>query len=118
MVSVRNARYTLAHWIAVGSHLGLIAFAMAWISYLSNTPEERISLLLVLFVGPLLLTLRGVLRAHDRTLLYSSLIGLWYVLHGGIVWWTQAPLAAWGLLELSLALGHILSASYTIRWQT
>jgi uncharacterized membrane protein len=99
------------------THLGLIVFAMAWVIQLSDTPIERISLYIVLFVGPLVLTLRGVLHARTKTLVYSSLIGLWYLLHGGVLWWTDVQHTYWGLLEMSLALGHILSSSLYNRWQ-
>ncbi|MEM6406466.1 MAG: DUF2069 domain-containing protein [Pseudomonadota bacterium] len=100
---------------ASGSLLGLIAFSMAWVIVISATPTARISLWLILFTGPWLLVLRGVLRARANVLLYSSLLALVYLLHGGVVWWTDPIRSGWGLLEMLLALGHIISAGLTIR---
>lgn len=100
---------------ASGSLLGLIVFGMAWIITLSDTPAARISLWLILFTGPWLLVLRGVLRTRPDSLLYSSLLALVYLLHGGVVWWTDPIRSGWGLLEMGLALGHIVSAGLTIR---
>ena len=100
---------------ASGSLLGLIVFSMAWVIVLSDTAATRISLWLILFVGPWLLVLRGVLRTQSDTLLYSSLLALIYLLHGGVIWWTDPIRSGWGLLEMVPALGHIVSAGLTIR---
>jgi uncharacterized membrane protein len=108
-----SARFTAL--CASGSLLGLIAFGMAWVMVLSDTPAARISLWLILFVGPWLLVLRGVLRTRPATLLYSSLLALVYLLHGGVIWWTDPIRSGWGLLEMALALGHIFSAGLAIR---
>lgn len=97
------------------SLLGLITFGMIWVIVLSDTPATRISLWLIVFVGPWLLMLRGVLQVRPNTLLYSSLLALVYLLHGGVIWWTDPVRSGWGLLEMGLALGHIVSAGLTIR---
>ena len=107
----------LVQWLSSVSHLGLIAFAMAWVIQLSGTSVERISLWLVLFVGPLLVMLPSVLRSRTNSLVYSSLIALFYLLHGGVVWWSEADVYGWGLLEMTLALGHIISSGFYNRWQ-
>lgn len=107
----------IAQWLSSLTYIGLIVFAMAWVIQLSATPVERVSLWLILFVGPLLVTLRGVLRSRNATLVYSSLIALVYLLHGGVEWWAEAGLFSWGLLEMTLALGHIVSSGLYNRWQ-
>lgn len=111
-------RLKIAQGLSSLSYIGLIAFAMAWVIQLSDTPVERISLWLILFVGPLFVTLRGVLRGRNSTLVYSSLIALVYLLHGGVEWWTGVGFFTWGLLEMVLALGHIISSGLHNRWQT
>lgn len=113
----RPLKIILARYLSLLSYLGLIAYAMGWAIQLSGTPTERISLALLLYVTPLLITLRGVLHGKGRGLIWSSLVSLLYMLHGGVVWWTEPYLQHWGLLEMSLALMHLLSSSFYIRWR-
>ena len=108
------------HWarsLSLASYFALLAFAVLWVFHFSATPETRISLMLLLFVAPLLIPLRGVLHARDKALIWSSLISLFYVLHGGTLWWAEPTQAHWGALEVGLAISHIISSSFFIRWR-
>jgi uncharacterized membrane protein len=106
-----------ARWLSLISYLGLIAWVMAWIVFLGNVPEDRISLWLLLFVPPLLVPLRGVLYGRDKALIWAALIGLAYAVHGGVVAWSD-PAQRWlGLIEAGLSLSYLVSASYFIRWR-
>jgi uncharacterized membrane protein len=110
-------KISLARGLSLASYFGLIVFAMAWAISLSGTPENRISILLLLFVTPLLIPLRGILYGREKTLVWGSLISLIYLVHGGTQWWGDGVLFSWGALELTLALLYILSSSYFIRWR-
>ncbi len=110
-------KVNLARALSLLSYLGLFTYMMWWVIDLSNTPAEHISLILLLYVSPLLITLYGVLHARDKGLIWSSLITLLYLVHGGLIWWTEPALQYWGLLELSLALIHLISSSFYIRWR-
>ena len=106
-----------ARWLSLISYLGLIAWVMAWIVFLGDVPQERISLWLLLFVPPLLVPLRGVLFGRDKAMIWAALIGLAYAVHGGVVAWSD-PAQRWlGLAEAGLSLSYLVSASYFIRWR-
>jgi uncharacterized membrane protein len=111
-VKIRAARL-----ISLASYLGLIAWVMAWILFLGEVAREHISLLLLLFVTPMLLPLRGVLAGRDKALIWGTLVGLPYLVHGGVVAWSDPGQRWLGLIEMGLSLAFLFSASYFIRWR-
>jgi len=106
-----------ARWLSLVSYLGLIAWVMAWIILLGDVAREHKSLWLLLFVSPLLLPLRGVLAGRDKALIWGTLVSLLYTVHGGMVAWAEPDNRWFGLIEVSLSLGYLISASYFIRWR-
>lgn len=110
-------RLKLARGLALGSYLGLIALVMAWIVFLGDLADRYISLYLVIFVGPLLIPLRGILATRDKPLVWGVLLTLPYAVHGGMEVWAGGDNQWLGVAELLLALGYLVSASYFIRWR-
>ena len=111
-MKIRTARA-----LSLVSYLGLIAWAMAWIILLGDVAREHVSLWLLLFAGPLLLPLRGVLAGRDKALIWGALVSLLYLVHGGTVAWSE-PTQRWlGMIEAGLSLIYLVSASYFIRWR-
>ncbi len=106
-----------ARLVSLASYLGLIALLMAWIILLGDVAREEISLRLLLFVAPLLLPLRGVLAGRDKALIWGALVGLLYLVHGGVVAWTDPEQRWLGLIEAGLSLVYLISASFFIRWR-
>ena len=106
-----------ARLVSLASYLGLIALLMAWIILLGDVAREEISLRLLLFVAPLLLPLRGVLAGRDKALIWGALVGLLYLVHGGVVAWTDPEQRWLGLIEAVLSLVYLISASFFIRWR-
>ena len=90
-------RVGAARAVSLAAYLGLIAWVMLWIVFLGEVAEQHISLWLLLFVPPLLLPLRGVLAGRDKALVWGTLVGLAYFVHGGVVAWSEPALAtgAW-----------------------
>lgn len=110
-------RTRAARALSLASYLGLIGWVMAWIVFLGGVARDHISIWLLLFVTPLLLPLRGVLAGHDKALIWAALVGLPYLVHGGVVAWSE-PARRWlGLVEAGLALGYLVSASLFVRWR-
>jgi uncharacterized membrane protein len=110
-------RIQITRWLALGSYLGLIGWLMLWIMALGDFAREHISLLLLLLVTPLLLPLRGVLAGRDKALVWGTLVSLIYLVHGGMIAWSD-PAQRWaGLIELTLSIVYLVSASYFVRWR-
>ena len=107
----------VARALSLACYLGLIGWVMAWIIFLGEVARAHISLSLLLFVTPLLLPLRGVLAGRDKALVWAALVSLMYVVHGGVVAWSEADQRWLGLIEAGLGLGYLVSASFFIRWR-
>jgi len=106
------------HILSLGSYIGLIAFGMLWAIELGELPRDQISITLLILVLPLLLPLRGILHARHKSLVWGMLVALLPILHGGVNLWAESwPKAAWGGLELAMAVSYIVFCSYYIRWR-
>lgn len=108
----------LARFISLGSYLGLITLCMLWAITLGELPRNQISITLLLLVLPLIIPLRGILHARHKSLVWGMLVALVPILHGGVTLWAENwPKAAWGGLELLLAVSYIVLGSFFIRWR-
>ena len=109
-------RVNVARWLSLGSYLGLIGFGMLWAIVLGDVPAAQISFTLMFF-APLLVPLRGILHARDKSIVWGALVSLIYLVHGGMLWWADPEHWPWGALELCLALLFMVSGSYFVRWR-
>ena len=100
--------------IALGAILGLIALCVAWELVLA--PLRPGGSWLVLKVLPLLLVLRGVLRADNYTLQWSTLLVWIYFTEGIVRAASDSGLSAQlALIELMLSIAYFLAAAFYLR---
>lgn len=102
------------------SYLLLIALTVAWETGLAA--KGPAGFWLTVKVLPLLVPLSGLSRGRLRAHVIASLITLLYLTEGLVLLWTERAAGfglssprPWALLEVLLALGFIVSASYTVR---
>jgi len=107
----------LTRWLALSSYVGLVIWVMAWIVFLGGLEERYISVYLLLFAGPLLIPLRGVLAARVKPMIWGALLALPYAVHGGAVVWAGGQDTWLGVVETALAILYVVSASYFVRWR-
>ena len=112
-----DTRTAWARRLSLAAYLGLIAWVMLWIVVLGNVAREHVSIWLLLFCGPLLLPLRGVLAGRDKTLIWGALVALPYPVHGGTVAWSDGDQRWLGLAELVFSLTYLVTASLFVRWR-
>ena len=99
---------------ALGTTLGLIALCVAWELVLS--PLRPGGSWLVLKVLPLLFVLRGVLKADNYTLQWSTLLVWLYFTEGVVRAATDSGLSAQlALVELMLSIAYFLCAAFYLR---
>ena len=99
---------------ALGATLGLIALCVAWELVLS--PLRPGGSWLVLKVLPLLFVLRGVLKADNYTLQWSTLLVWLYFTEGVVRAATDNGLSAQlALAELMLSIAYFLCAAFYLR---
>ena len=99
---------------ALGATLGLITLCVAWELVLS--PLRPGGSWLVLKVLPLLFVLRGVLKADNYTLQWSTLLVWLYFTEGVVRAATDNDLSAQlALVELMLSIAYFLCAAFYLR---
>ena len=106
----------LAHWLALGGHLGLLILTLAWHAWLAPSPYFPVSLVILVLVAPLLVPLRGLLSGRPRSHLWAAFLSLLYFIHGvgeAVANPAQRGLA---LAEIGLSLTLFFSATLYARW--
>ena len=99
---------------ALGATLGLIALCVSWELVLS--PLRLGGSWLVLKVLPLLFVLRGVLKADNYTLQWSTLLVWLYFTEGVVRAASDSGLSAQlALVELMLSIAYFLCAAFYLR---
>lgn len=99
------------------SYVALALWVMAWVLGFSDLDARYVSLYLLIFAGPLLLPLRGILATRDRAMVWGTLLVLPYAVHGGVVIFAGQSDAWLGVVEAALAVIYLVSASFFIRWR-
>jgi uncharacterized membrane protein len=103
------------HRLAIVVYLALMALLMLRFTWLAPPPRSLISVSLLLFAGPLLIPLRGLLRGRRYTIAWSTLLILAYFIHGTATA-AEGGMGFWlGLAEISLSLGYFFLAILYIR---
>lgn len=94
------------HGIALVGHFGLFGLLLLWLAWLEPPRQIPISLALILLVGPLLISMRGLLHGRPYTHAWTSFLALFYFLVG--VFAAAGPMAwpwlAWLTIGFSLLL--------------
>ena len=114
MISATSRAGTMLLRGALGATLGLIALCVAWELVLS--PLRPGGSWLVLKVLPLLFVLRGVLKADNYTLQWSTLLVWLYFTEGVVRAASDSGLSAQlALVELMLSMAYFLCAAFYLR---
>lgn len=93
----------VAYGATLAGHLGLLALVMAWTIWLSP-PALPVALVLVLWAGPLLLPLRGLLHGRRYTFQWTSFLALVYFVHGAVEAFAGPAERGLALVEVALSL--------------
>ena len=67
---------------ALASYVGLFCLLLVWMVWLSPPEHFPISIVLITLIGPLLLTLRGILHGRPYAYMGTSLLALFYFIVG------------------------------------
>ena len=99
----------LARLATLFGYFGLFLLTLLWVTVLSPSPRISTSVMLIIFVGPLLLPLRGILYGRTKTHLWTAFLVLLYFMHGVVESWAN-PAERWlaiteVLLSISLFTG-------------
>jgi uncharacterized membrane protein len=87
----------------------------SWIFLLNDTPEHKISVLLIILIGPLLFPLMGLLKGKIYTHAWSIYLAIFYFIVG--VWYSSADHSFYfGLYVISMSMLFLIGTSMYTRY--
>lgn len=84
----------LARLATLFGYFGLFGLTLLWVTVLSPPARIPTSVMLIIFVGPLLLPLRGILHGKPYTHIWTAFLVLLYFMHGVVESWAN-PAELW-----------------------
>lgn len=104
--SLTHVATSTRYRLAVSCYIGVILLLIVWLVWLSPPPATLRSPLLIVFLLPLLLGLRGILHARRYTLQWTGMLILVYFTHGLVASTGPSPERWLGVAETLLSLGY------------
>lgn len=89
--------------LALAGYFGLFGWLLLWFTVLAPPARTPVAIAL-LFVGLLLLPLRGLLHGRAYTHAWTSLLTILYFIHGVVVAWSVAAERMWAGVEIGFSL--------------
>lgn len=94
----------LARLATLLGYFGLFTLTLLWVTVLSPSPRIQTSVMLLIFAGPLLIPLRGILHGNTTTHIWMSFLVLLYFMHGIVESWAN-PTERWlAIIEILLSI--------------
>ena len=101
--------------LTLTGYLGTLALLLAWYGWVAPSTHFPRSLVLALFLLPLLLPLRGLLHGRRYTFSWSCFLALVYFMHGVVEAYTSTLTRHLGLLEVCLSALWFIAAIFYVR---
>ena len=111
----RHVAASPLYWVAVGCYIALTGLLFAWLIWLDPPPASLRSPLLLMFLLPLLLGLRGILHRRRYTLQWTGMLILIYFMHGLLAATGGASERWLGVAETLLSLGYFGTGMLILR---
>ncbi len=105
----------IARAATLGGYFTLLVLLVLWVAWLSPPEQFPRALALLLFAGPLLFPLRGLLHGRPYTHAWSSFLALAYVAHGATETFGRTGDRMLPALELLAALIFFVGAVLYVR---
>lgn len=109
----------IGRWITLLGYFGLFTVLMSWFTWLAPPKNVPRVVMIVLFVVPLLIPLRGLLHARRYTHQWVMFFTLFYFCVGVDAWYNPGRGGAWigalvTLFSMLLFLGCVMYARYSV----
>lgn len=96
------------YYLAFSTHLGLLLWVIIWQFWLSPHPHFNAITMTLLWAAPLLLPIKGMLKAQPYTFAWANFILMLYFLHA-LTLLTLAGEQIFAAVELGLCLGAFVA---------
>lgn len=94
----------LARMATLLGYFGLFSLTLLWVTVLEPSARMPTSIMLIIFVGPLLFPLRGILHGKSYTHAWTAFLVLLYFIHGVVESWAN-PAQRWlAITEILLSI--------------
>jgi len=105
----------LARWATLLGYFGLFTLLLAWFTLLAPSQQYPTSIVLIVFIGPLLFPLRGLLHGKKYTHAWTAFLVLLYFIHGVVESWANPAERGLALLEILFSLLLFFGCLFFIR---
>lgn len=112
------AKLQYARNATLGGYFGLLVLVLAWNAWLSPPVALPVALVLIMFAGPLLLPLRGLL--HDKLYTYKwvNFLAIFYFVHGVVEAYSNPTDRVLALLEVLFSVMFFMGSVYYVKYST
>ena len=90
----------MTRFATLTGYFGLVILLTLWFTLLAPSSHLPVVVMLMVFVGPLLFPLRGLLHGKPYTHAWTSMLTLLYFTHGVIEAWSNSAERSYALLEV------------------
>ena len=105
----------LARWATLLGYFGLFALLLSWFTLLAPSQHFPTSVVLLVFLGPLLFPLRGLLHGRKYTHAWTAFLVLLYFIHGVVESWANPEERGLALLEILFSLLLFFGCLFFVR---
>lgn len=109
-------RYRLARMVVLISYFSIFFLTLFWAIQFASATQFPTTLRIIIFTGPLLLTLRGLLHAKPKSYAWTGFLALGYFTAGIVEAYSQTDTFVLALLLTCLSLSLFTSAIVAIRY--
>lgn len=115
-----NNKPNLFYTISLVSYFGLLILLASWIIYFDPPKNATTSLALIFILTPLLIALRGLLNGKRYTYAWSSMLILFYFMHGVVEAWANESetIRILALIEVFLSVVFFIGAIMYVRYKS
>jgi len=105
----------LFYKLALFGYAGLLTLMPFWLFVISPREGHSIGFMFVVYILPLLLPLRGIIRDNPYTFAWANFVVLIYFIHGFTLLWIATDELIWILLELLFSTSMFVGCTYYAR---
>lgn len=109
-------RLQYAHTSTLVGYFGLLVLILAWNTWLSPPSVLPVALVLIMFAGPLLLPLRGLLHGKLYTYKWVNFLAMFYFVHGVVEAYSNPPERLLAILEVIFSVVFFLGSVFYTRY--
>ncbi|MBQ4809998.1 hypothetical protein A7985_05935 [Pseudoalteromonas luteoviolacea] len=111
----KQPKTQLFYKLALFGYIGLLILMPVWLFLISPREGHSIGFMFVVYILPLLLPLKGIIKDKPYTFAWANFIVLIYFIHGFTLLWIATDELVWVILELLFSTCMFIGCTYYAR---